>query len=551
MFCVDNETMKFSDACTINNGTSSVQLMQRVAEKLFEVSKWQGKIYIICGKGNNGGDGLALANILLDNGIFPLVFLIEDAISNDSQYFLKKLQKRVVDKAISSTACKKLNSIVDKAMSSSACKKLNSKDDYDTLQSLLKNSCNSANSKDAFNMVKSISECDYNADIIVDCIFGTGFSGQIKPNYQEVIKNINYSKAYKISVDIPSGLNGNNGNCNTCVIANKTVAIQCPKIGCFLANGKDCCGEVVVIDIGIDIVGKKIEIVNDSDMATYFKKRKNNSNKSSYGKSMIFGGCINFLGAAKLANLGQSALKSGGGLNVIAVPKSLAFSFLASQVLESTIFPIDDIDGHMIFNKAQIDECLQDVNSLVFGVGIGQNIDENLQILKYILSNFAINIVIDADGLNALSTDIFILKNTKCNVILTPHPKEMSRLCGISLQEILENPLKIAEDFAKKYNVAMLLKGASTIICDPLCNISIIINGTPSLSKGGSGDTLAGVVVGLLSQNISPYDACRVGAFLCAEGAKQAEILHSEYGVLPSDVSLEIAKIVKNNCKNK
>lgn len=491
MFCVDNQTMKNSDQATIKSGVSSTQLMYRAAKGVFDSHEWAGKIYIICGKGNNGGDGLCLAHIMLEAGITPTVYLISKQISIDSQYYLDKILKT-----------------------------------------------NSA-------IIKDIDACDYNCNILVDCIFGTGFRGQPNQQQSAYIQNINKSKSYVISVDIPSGLNGDNGLASIAVKANKTVAIQCPKIGCFLSDGKDYCGQVVVVDIGIDIVGEKIRIIEESELIKYFDTRKNNSNKSTFGKSAIIGGCKNYLGAVKLANLGLNALRTGGGLNVIAVPESLSFNLLSSQVMESTVFPLADINGYISFDKRQLDICLNGVNSVLYGVGLGQNYDENIKILQYILTCFKGNLIIDADGINTLSKNIDLLKQAKCNVILTPHPKEMSRLCGIDMKDILNNPLAVVNDFANKYNVCLLLKGASTLICNCLGEKVLVTNGTAALAKGGSGDTLAGVILGLLSQGISPYQACFVGAYLCASAAKKAEQKYSCYGVLPSDVSKEIAHTIK------
>lgn len=673
MLCVDSQTMKYSDKITIESGISSVQLMYRAAERIFESHNFCGKIYIICGKGNNGGDGLALAEIMREKGLSSTVFLIDENISNDSVYYLEILKSGVNSRKFDEQNLNKSH-IVEKIDNIIDINKINE-------------DCNcKINCKQAAVNIKNICECDYDADIIVDCIFGVGFHGELSKKNCDIIDKINDSKAYTISIDIPSGLNSDSGICQCAVIADKTIAIQCPKVGCYLGSGKDYCGQIVTIDIGITIVGEKIQVIGEkkivnleikynknitennsklkssnfeneyiknkieyngkkkiveeisdaeifyknadcinnmnenfqgniiNDLIQVFPRRASNTNKASYGKSLIIGGCANYLGAIKLANLGLSALRVGAGLNMIATAGSLSHSFLAEQILESTIFPLQEDNGNIVFNQAQIEQCLRGVSSVAFGMGIGDNHIESLKILKFILENYAINVLIDADGLTTLSKDISILNNTMCNVILTPHPKEMSRLCGVDMIEVLKNPFEIASEFAEKYKVCLLLKGASTLICDRIsnksnlneninaqCNIennikfkienskdsktdnnkdskienskdskidnnkdsqtesntennayhnAIVVNGTAALAKGGSGDTLSGVILGLMSQGNTPYLSAKVGAFLCAESAKRAAEEHSEYGVIASDVSKVIGKIVKNfyNC---
>ncbi|MEG2676099.1 MAG: NAD(P)H-hydrate epimerase, partial [Clostridia bacterium] len=242
MYCVTNETMRESDRATIQNGVSSVELVSRAARAVWGAAQeWKGKIYIICGKGNNGGDGICLANVLLENGIEPYVFLTEKEMSDEAQYFARELEK------------KKIANILD------------------------------------------IDKCDFQCDIIVDCIFGTGFRGNLTEKYQEIISKINGSGAQIISVDIPSGLNGDNGlrgasSRGICVVADKTIAIQALKLGHFVGDGKDVCGELCVVDIGIDIVGEKIEIVDENIAKKCFSARKNNTHKATYGKSIVIGG---------------------------------------------------------------------------------------------------------------------------------------------------------------------------------------------------------------------------------------------------------------------
>ncbi|MEG1536037.1 MAG: NAD(P)H-hydrate dehydratase [Clostridia bacterium] len=514
MYCVTNETMRESDRATIQNGVSSVELVSRAARAVWgAVQEWKGKIYIICGKGNNGGDGICLTNVLLENGCEPYVFLTEKEMSDEAKYFVSELEK------------KKFANIFD------------------------------------------IDKCDFQCDIIVDCIFGTGFRGNLTEKYQDIINKINGSGAQIISVDIPSGLNGDNGlSCKIvasgekdktvdgclrvasshgiCVVADKTIAIQALKLGHFVGDGKDVCGELCVVDIGIDIVGEKIEIIDENIAKKCFSARKNNTHKANYGKSIVIGGCDNYCGAVKLANLGATALRVGGGYNVLALPQNLQKE-LFSVIEESITFGLSESGGNIIFCQNELEKLIDGANCVAIGMGIGSNYSETLKVLRFLLSKSNLSVVIDADALNALSTDIDTLSAHKAQVVVTPHPKEMARLCGLSVGEILANPLQNAKNFAEKFDAIVLLKGAATVIVDKKAS-AIVVNGSPAMAKGGNGDVLSGAIVGLLSQGNECFVSAEVGAYLCAKGASQASEIYSEYGVLPSDIAKEIAKIVKD-----
>lgn len=492
-FCINSIDMKASDIATINGGVPAVELMRRVGEAVYkEYEFWNDNIYIICGKGNNGGDGLALAQVLISHGFLPKVFLIDNNISADSKYF------------------------------------------YDILQ------------KSNRNIFYNIEQCDYNADIIVDCIFGTGFVGNPSEKYSKIINKINSSKSQIISIDIPSGLNADNGLFSVCVKANKTIAIQSFKLGHFLNDGSDVCGKVSCIDIGIVVIGEKINIIDSDYCAKYFPKRINNCNKSSFQPTAIMGGCTNYCGAVKLANSGLCSLRSGAGLCKIIIPKSIAFAYMLALTVDTTLATMDDVDGKFIFDKAQIDKVMKNIKVLAFGMGMGDNYDSNYKILEYILLNYSIDVIIDADGLNCLKNNMDILNITKCNVIITPHPKEMSRIINLPIEEILNNPINIAKQVAEKYNCVVLLKGTCSAISNGK-ETFILPCITPALAKGGSGDTLSGVIAGLLANKTDSFNSAVVASYLCAKSALIASKEYSEYGVLASDVSKCIKEIIEKN----
>lgn len=485
---VSKKQMQEFDKFTIENKTPSIELMYRAAFSVYNSYDFKSKkIYIICGSGNNGGDGLALALILFKNNIDCFVYLVKEKLSDDANYYLQELKKN--------------------------------------------------NFQNIFN----IKDCDFNSDVIVDCILGTGFSGDVKEEIAKIIEKINASLAYKISVDISSGLNSTSGLTKCAVKADLTVAIQYYKYGHFLGDGKDYSKDFTCSDIGIEKTEKTAQIIEKKDLV--FEKRKANTSKHFYGASLIIGGSKNYVGAIKLANMGLGALRVGAGLNTIASVESLSCA-IKSNIIESTFYPLDEENGFIKFNKKQIDELIKNKSAIVLGMGLGNNYKENKILIEYILNNFEGKVLLDADAINTYKDNILDLKNRKCELCLTPHIKEFSRLISIDEEVILQDPVYYVSMFAKKINATILLKGPTTIIANE-DEVYFVINGTPALAKGGSGDCLSGVILGFLAQNFKPAKACYYAAYLCAEAAKMASEEFSEYGTLASDVARQINKLIK------
>ena len=486
-FAVSNAVMAASDKACIASGVPSTELMARAAKSVFDNIDKSGRIYIICGKGNNGGDGFALACLLCETGCDVSLFYVSDYISQDAAYYRDKLKVK------------------------------------------------------GFSKIFPAIDCDYRADLIVDCIFGTGFKGVPSDEYAAIINNINASTAKVVSVDIPSGLDGTGGRAYVAVKADKTVAIQAVKSGLLLGDGKDLCGEIVVADIGIPITGERYHVAERENFGGIFAPRRQNCNKGSFGKSLIIGGSAEFPGAPKLAEAGRAALRAGAGLNTLCVPYSL-FSAYAGCVVESTLFPMADNDGKFLFDKGSIDRAMKGVTSVAIGPGMGADKDENKKICLYIVRNFDCDCILDADALNAFGEEICELKEKKARVLLTPHPKEASRLAGKNVDEILSDPVKAAKELSAKCDCVVLLKGATTVVADGK-RVNLIANGTPALAKGGSGDVLTGTICGFAARGIDLFDSACAGAWLCAEAAKDAQREYGDFGVLASDVCKEAKKI--------
>ena len=289
---------------------------------------------------------------------------------------------------------------------------------------------------------------------------------------------------------------------------------------------------------------------NIKDCREFVKKRNENSNKGDFGYIGILGGCDMYSGAIKLANLSAASIRSGAGVTRLIIPKSIEKGVMP-YLLEATIFPLDDINSHIIFSPFNIDKALNKIKALAIGMGWGEN-ENNNKILKYILNNYKIPIVIDADGLNTLSKmGDEILINTKCKVILTPHLKEFERLSKISIEDIKKSPIKYAKEYAKKYNVILLLKGHTTIVTDGI-DTYLINKGGAGMATAGSGDVLSGIIVGMLGSFDPSVKLVSTCAYINGLAGEIAEEKYTDIAMRAHDTIECIPEAIKTirNTKN-
>ncbi|MBQ8540026.1 MAG: NAD(P)H-hydrate dehydratase [Clostridia bacterium] len=474
---VSVKVMRESDEATIKYKTDSKTLMKRAGEAVYGAHTWQGKTAIVCGTGNNAGDGYVLATLLGDK---CHLFLLCDKFSLEGRYYFDECVKMGVTYSF-----------------------INDDTDFSSF------------------------------DTIVDCIFGTGFRGEVTGTAKMVIDKINRSGKFVISCDIPSGLNGDTG-LGYSVVSDLTVSIGTIKTGLILNSAKDNIKKLINCPIGIDIVGDSYYMLDKSDFIGAIPERKNHSHKGTYGYTALWGGSVEYSGAVKLANLSLSSLKAGCGVNKLIVNESVA-PFVAPYLLESTLFKMPS--G---FHKDKIDEALSGVKCLAIGMGWGKSEDYE-HILSYILENYSINLIIDADGLNSLSRmDMSILKRTKCTVCLTPHVKEFSRLAKCDMSEAT---FEKAKEFAKEYGVIVLLKGTATAVTDGE-NVYFITNGAPGMATAGSGDVLSGVLCGLGGYLPLDIKTVSLGAFIAARAGELAQSETNAVSMTSSDTVRNIGKAI-------
>ena len=330
----------------------------------------------------------------------------------------------------------------------------------------------------------------YNNNIKIeefDYIFD--FLGSSKYLDKDTIERLNKLDR-TVSIDINSSLSNINGLGTDILKSRETIVYQAYQPGHFLNKAKDYIGKLILYK-NKDILSNT-NLLEITDIKEYFPERLNFSNKGSYGKSYLIGGSISYSGAIKLANLSLTSLLAGSGRATLVVDRKLT-DIVAPYLLESTLMCLDDIK--------QVDTIIKDSTAILFGPGLDIN-DKNKEILNYLLINNKKPLVIDASGL--VMIDKSLLVNKKCEVVLTPHPKEFARLIDKSVEEVLENPVELAISFAKKYQVILLLKGTTTVVTNG-DNTYLIKEGHAGMATSGSGDVLSGILTGLISYNeVSP-----------------------------------------------
>ncbi|OSS41281.1 NAD(P)HX epimerase / NAD(P)HX dehydratase [Desulfurella amilsii] len=498
--------MKELDAKSIKEfNIPDIVLMENASRGAFELikkhfGKLEGiKVSVFAGLGNNGGDAMALAKHLYNAGANVLVNLAANP------------QKLNPSPKINYEILRSMN--VEIAI-------INNVDDIN----------------DVF-LAHSL--------IIIDGLFGIGLSRNIEGLFYDIVAKINNSNAYKVSLDIPSGINADTAEClGIAVKADLTVTFALAKPGHFLYPGRDYCGRLEIVDISTpkNLIYEfkptfSALVKNDFSL----EDRPKNSHKGNFGHVAIVGGSIGKSGAVVLSSC--ASIKSGVGLSSAVIPDCINTAF-ESLCIEAMSYPVNSKDG--FFSKDSFGDMLEfvkDKDVICFGMGLGV-FDEGLDLLKGLI-DLKKPMVIDADGLNVLSKKPDILKTASAPIILTPHPKEFSRLIGQPTQYVIKNRLNLIKEFAKNYNVILVLKMADTLISD---GESIFINtsGNPGLSTGGSGDVLSGIIASFLAQGKEALEAATFGVFLHGFSADLAVKEFGENALLASDVINYLAKAIES-----
>jgi NAD(P)H-hydrate epimerase len=502
MLVVTAAQMREMDRLTIQKyGVPSLVLMERAGEGItkailerFGRAAKRG-VLIVAGKGNNGGDGLVVARLLKKKRIPSEVVLLarKDELSPDAAHNLNgyaKLRGKVTEVTAGS--------------------------------------------------LRLFAERTRGAGLLVDGILGTGIKNPVGGLYGEAITLMNASGVPTVAVDIPSGLDTDNGMpLGVAVQAEMTVALAYPKLGETIHPGLSYVGELVVADIGIDPravkeVAPDIELLEREEMRWLIPLRQPDTHKGTYGHVLVMAGSRGKTGAAIMAC--RAGMRSGAGLLTLAAPRSLNNIF-ASSLLEVMTEPLrDNVAEEMEpLGDEEWRRLLERKNSLLFGPGIGVN-DAARSALCWLLRHLEIPWVIDADGLTNLALEIGRLRNAKTPPILTPHPGEMARLIGKDTATVNQDRVGTARSFAMQHRCYVVLKGARTVIGTPAGRVFINPTGNPGMASGGMGDVLAGMLAAFLGQGLSPEDAMKLGVYLHGFVGDRVAVERGQIGLIASDI---------------
>lgn len=505
MKVVTAEEIKIIEQTAIKEyGISELVLMENAGVEVSRIVKCHigdvsnKKIIILAGKGNNGGDAFVTARHLANQGAKIKVFILGDIIDiTDSP-------------AINLAIIKKMNIDITP---------LNHERDWDKMKISI-----------AF------------ADCIIDGLIGTGFIGPIREDAEKVINLINNSGKDIVAIDVPSGVESDNGKVGAIAVkALKTVTFSLPKIGLILYPGTTFVGELFVADIGIpkkllDSHVVKQSILNSEDIKSIMPERSQEAYKGSVGKVLVIAGSKGMTGAATLAS--EAAMRSGAGMVMLAITESL-HSIMETKLTEVITIPLKEDDN--ILSYSCIDEIKKiissnNINSIIIGPGMGRN-DGTLKVVRDVISMIDdIPMVIDADALYAINSDNSFLKNKTVISILTPHLGEFSNLIGIEIADIKEDIIFFAKQAAKDLNSVIVLKGPRSIVATPSGEIYINTNANEGMATAGSGDVLSGAIGSFLAQGLEPYSAAVSGVFIHGFAGDIVACSSGKIGMIAGDI---------------
>ncbi len=443
--------------------------------KACAASSQLGKVVVLCGGGNNGGDGFGAARWLMSYGVEVKVFLIgtsEDKITGDAASEL----------AMFKAAGGRLSTVA-------------ADEDWLTTELALER-----------------------ASVVVDAILGTGFAGELRPPAKRACQLMNELARHVVAVDVPTGVNADDGSaCADAVQANVTVTMALPKTGLLLYPGKRLCGSIVVANIGMpsqlvnDFPSHKYRITADM-VRRLLPLRAEDAHKGDAGRVVICAGSPGFTGAAALCS--HAAVKAGAGLVSLLTPLA-SREVLAVKLTEVMVHGLlERMPG--VLGSAAASDVLTRANKadvLAIGPGLGLS-DSTQQAVRDILAKAEVPVVIDADALTALKDDTELLAKMAAPKVLTPHAGEMARLTGLAVEEINKNRIDIAQKYAQAWQAVLVLKGAPTVVACPDGTVYVNSTGTKALATGGSGDVLTGIIAGLAAQGVSLAEAAVCGVYL-------------------------------------
>lgn len=488
---VNAAQMKAADQYTIQKlGVPSLELMEHAAQACVQVLEDEkvdlSHVCVVCGSGNNGGDGFAIARILQNNR-----YSVETFCVGNPEHYTEETQEQM-------------------------------------------HRLQECGGKITYGMPQ---EDSYS--VIIDAVFGVGLSRKVEGRYRQVIEQMNRMRGTKFAVDIPSGLSATTGCILGCAFkADYTVTFQLKKIGLELSQGRTMAGRVIVPDIGIstDSICEDQEIVRTAGKDIYRKMlpdRPEDSNKGTYGRLLVIAGSKGMVGAAYLN--AHAAYMTGAGLVRI-------YTSSDNREILQTLLPEAIITTYEEYNKEELLSLLTWADGVCIGSGLGMSrLSE--KILKTVIEYVKVPCLIDADGLNLLAENKnYLNQMAERRFVITPHMKEMSRLTGISVEELKADRIQILKDFISRYRITCVLKDSRTLIASEEKGIRMNLTGNSAMAKAGSGDVLAGVISGWMVQGKEAEDAAELGTYIHGLSGDLAKFEKGVYSVMARDLIEYISK---------
>ena len=492
-------------------GVASLILMENAGIRVVEAAetlladKDGSRVVVAAGKGNNGGDGLVVARHLLNSGAEVDVFLLgnPEEMTPDTRINYEILQKMEA----------RLFHLHDE------------------------------------EGLNRLAMAALSADLIIDAIYGISFRGRLNDFDRQVVSILNRCQKPIIAVDIPSGVEADTGRVlGEAVRAAWTVTLALPKLGLLVEPGCSYAGKVTVADISIPSQlltgrGLKTNLLTEDMIKGFFPPRPRESHKGTYGHALIIGGSLGMTGAVMLSS--AAALSTGAGLVTAAVPESLQ-PVVEGGLAEVMTVPLPETRQKSIALEALpvIENLLGRSSVCAIGPGMSRY-PEAKAIIRFVLERSGVPVVIDADGLNALSEDMGVLQNRQIPIVLTPHPGEMARLLGTAVEQLPSRRLETAREAASKWGVTVVLKGSRTVVAEPSGETYLNITGNPGMATAGSGDVLTGIITGLIAQGIRPNTAAAIGTYLHGRAGDLAKESRGERGMVAGDMVRTLPEVMR------
>lgn len=511
MRILNAEQMREADRRTIHDiGIPSLVLMENAGRQVAAALESlyadlaERHVAVICGKGNNGGDGFVVARTLQQRDVAVSVFLVGQVaeVRGDARVNLEILGRLGL-------------TVVEIA--------------------------------DEGQWELHVSQVSA-SDLIVDALFGTGLKAPLSGIYETIVADINELGIPVVSIDLPSGMSADTADLiGDAIDASVTVTLGAPKLPLVLPPAEQQSGEVVIADIGIpaDVIdgldGPWVELMTREQMRAIVTPRAQDSHKGDFGRVLIVAGSRGKTGAAALAAHG--ALRSGAGLLTVATPASCQ-AIVAGYVAECMTLGVEETPEGTVCPEAIEGLLAQDIDVLAVGPGLGRG-DAVTTFVRALVEKSEVPLVLDADALNAFAGEADgLLGREGRDIIITPHPGEMARLVGCSVEDVQANRLGIARDFATSHRVYVVLKGYRTLIAGPDGHVFVNPTGSPGMATGGTGDVLTGMVAGWLAQLLDAEAACRIAVYLHGAAGELADADEGEVSMTAGDLASHIGDAI-------